>query len=155
MTLENDKNSTSNAKLLGIVVLIVTLVVLGIWLYSIIKWIIYGFLALLIIIPLFLNRKTVSAIITYISGLYKKHTALGVLGTLGAIIAFLPFSAFLVLKTIWENLSSRNSKKKTKATSLDDVMPSDNILLNTEEQLQLPEEPLPQDIDTKFPPTEQ
>jgi predicted membrane protein len=110
MSQQPEQSGGSTAKWLAIMVVMIAVIIIGIWIYKWITWIIYGFIALLIVIPLFLNRKWVSKIIAWIRGTYKKHMALGIITTLGALAAFLPFSAFLVGKTIWEYFIVKKKK---------------------------------------------
>jgi hypothetical protein len=158
MSKETNKSGGSSAKWLGLVVVILAIVVGGIWIYKLldqwIDWIIYGFISLLIIIPLFLNRQMVSRILTWIKGTYKKHTALGVLATIGAVLAFLPFSAFLVAKTIWEYFIVKK-KKNNKTNQADQLVDSDLDQSADDSIISNEDEPLSNNIDSKFPPTDQ
>ena len=154
MSPQSQKAGISSTRWLAIIVVIVAVIIVGITIYKYFEPIIYALTFLLIIIPLFLNRKWVSSILVWIRGTYKKHTALGVLVTIGAVAAFLPFSAFLVLKTIWEFLISKNGKNNSKkqsaigedfeigASEIDEMSDRDNDFTS-------------KNIDSKFPPTDQ
>jgi hypothetical protein len=154
MSQQPEQQGGSTAKWLAIMVVMIAIVIIGIWIYKWITWIIYGFIALLIIIPLFLNRKWVAKILAWIKGTYKRYTALGVLTTIGAIAAFLPFSAFLVGKTIWENFIVKNGKNNTNSKTTAVAQPNVSPITD-DEALAKANELLSKNIDSKFPPTEQ
>jgi|LakMenE01Jun11ns_1017448.scaffolds.fasta_scaffold9366202_1 predicted membrane protein len=151
MSQQPEQSGGSTAKWLAIMVVMIAVIIIGIWIYKWITWIIYGFIALLIVIPLFLNRKWVSKIIAWIRGTYKKHMALGIITTLGALAAFLPFSAFLVGKTIWEYFIVK--KKKNGIVQMQEPAELNNE--TNDELLSKAEDLLTKNIDSKFPPTEQ
>jgi len=151
MSQQPEQSGGSTAKWLAIMVVMIAVIIIGIWIYKWITWIIYGFIALLIVIPLFLNRKWVSKIIAWIRGTYKKHMALGIITTLGALAAFLPFSAFLVGKTIWEYFIVK--KKKNGIVQMQEPAELNNE--TNDELLSKAEDLLTKNIDPKFPPTEQ
>jgi predicted membrane protein len=151
MSQQPEQSGGSTAKWLAIMVVMIAVIIIGIWIYKWITWIIYGFIALLIVIPLFLNRKWVSKIIAWIRGTYKKHMALGIITTLGALAAFLPFSAFLVGKTIWEYFIVK--KKKNGIVQMQEPAELNNE--TNDELLSKAENLLTKNIDSKFPPTEQ
>jgi hypothetical protein len=90
-------------------ILVISLVVI-IASYYVITWIrqaLYGIIICLGIVLLIIDRKLVMRIISYIKGLYKKNTVLGILAIVGAMAAFVPFLAFLLLKTGWYFLKPR------------------------------------------------
>lgn len=151
MSQQPEQSGGSTAKWLAIMVVMIAVIIIGIWIYKWITWIIYGFIALLIVIPLFLNRKWVSKIIAWIRGTYKKHMALGIITTLGALAAFLPFSAFLVGKTIWEYFIVKKKKNSIAQTQ----EPAELNNATNDELLSKAEDLLSKNIDSKFPPTEQ
>ena len=151
MSQQPEQPGGSTAKWLAIMVVMIAVIIIGIWIYKWITWIIYGFIALLIVIPLFLNRKWVSKIIAWIRGTYKKHMALGIITTLGALAAFLPFSAFLVGKTIWEYFIVKKKKNGIVQTQ----EPAELNNATNDELLSKAEDLLSKNIDPKFPPTEQ
>lgn len=151
MSQQPEQSGGSTAKWLAIMVVMIAVIIIGIWIYKWITWIIYGFIALLIVIPLFLNRKWVSKIIAWIRGTYKKHMALGIITTLGALAAFLPFSAFLVGKTIWEYFIVKKKKNGIAQTQ----EPAELNNATNDELLSKAEDLLSKNIDPKFPPTEQ
>lgn len=150
MSQETQKSGGSSAKWLALIVVILAIVVGGIWIYRLLdEWIdliIYSFVALLIIIPLFINRQMVSKILAWIKDTYKRHTALGVLATVGAVIAFLPFSAFLIAKTIWEFFVVKKKKKGKVLVAEEhyDAESEENFLDDSSNSL-----------DGKIPPTDQ
>ncbi len=151
MSQQPEQSGGSTAKWLAIMVVMIAVIIIGIWIYKWITWIIYGFIALLIVIPLFLNRKWVSKIIAWIRGTYKKHIALGIITTLGALAAFLPFSAFLVGKTIWEYFIVKKKKNGIVQTQ----EPAELNNETNDELLSKADDLLTKNIDSKFPPTEQ
>jgi len=154
MSQQPEQSGGSTAKWLAIMVVMVAVIIIGIWIYQWLRWIIYGLIALLIVIPLFLNRKWVAKIVTWIRGTYKKHMALGIITTLGAVAAFLPFSAFLVGKTIWENFIVKKKKNNTIAQTQEQLPAELNNTTNNDLLLKA-DELLTKNIDPKFPPTEQ
>jgi hypothetical protein len=77
--------------------------------------------------------------------------ALGIITTLGALAAFLPFSAFLVGKTIWEYFIV----KKKKISIAQTQEPADLNNVSNDELLSKADDLLTKNIDPKFPPTEQ
>lgn len=163
MSQEPAKNNNT-IKLLTIMVVAIAAVIIGYWLLIRIYWIMYGMIFLLIVIPMVINRKLVSRIFSYLKDLYKKNKFLGVLGIIGGVVGFLPFTAFLLGKTILGYVSPNLFKKTEKQTppianssaptKLDEIMP-----VELEEPKALEDINLTNDLlknnNSKFPPTEQ
>ncbi len=150
MSQETPKQGNSN-KWMAILVVVIALIIVGWWIIKWLQWIVYGMIFLLILIPMIMNRKLVSKVFNYLKGLYKKHTALGILGTVGGIVGFLPFAAFLLVKTIWEFFKPEGEKIKKmnfeKNQLTDSELSLDNKISGTGGYVI--------DNETKFPPTEQ
>lgn len=152
---QTSEKRNGSSKWLAILVVLIAVIIMFIWIYSWIKWIIWGMIFLLIVIPMILNRKLVSRAYNYIKGLYKKHTALGVLGTIGGVVAFLPFATFLLGKTIWEFFKPKGDAAKIKAAAgLGDIIPLEKNAPKIDHNIDLDEDYL-NDINSKYPPTEQ
>lgn len=152
MTQEAPKRN-NNTKWMAILVVVIAVIIVGWWIINWLNWIMYGMIFLLILIPMIMNRKLVAKVFNYLKGLYQKHTALGILGTIGGVIGFLPFAAFLLIKTLWEYF-------KPKKESAQNLVKENSLLEDSSlsEGLNLSEkstDDLFSGNDSKFPPTEQ